>query len=151
MRKQLSSCTVCRLGTPASGATPRVNEVMQELDLISQTRQDIVEKHKSMLKAHHNKFHPIWGQMLKTGYQNSMYANLMERFACLYTSHVRNLCLYSPYVKFRGRVDVMAHEQSKFSDDSLASEAAAQHAEMPDMEIVRTAHAAENGDGAPVR
>ena len=49
--------------------------------------------------------------MLKAGYQNSMYANLMERFACLYTSHVSNLLDFSPYVKFRGRVDVMAHEQ----------------------------------------
>ena len=49
--------------------------------------------------------------MLKAGYQNSMYANLMERFACLYTSHVCNLAHYSPSAKFRGRVDVMAHEQ----------------------------------------
>jgi hypothetical protein len=48
--------------------------------------------------------------MMKTGYQNSMYAHLLERFACLYTSHVANLRLYSPYAKFRGRVDVMAHE-----------------------------------------
>ena len=53
----------------------------------------------------------VWGQMLKAGYQNSMYANLLERFACLYTSHVSNLTLYSPYMKFRGRLDVMAHEQ----------------------------------------
>ena len=40
-----------------------------------------------------------------------MYASLLERFACLYTSHVCNMVLYSPYTKFRGRVDVMAHEQ----------------------------------------
>lgn len=53
----------------------------------------------------------VWGQMLKAGYQNSMYASLLERFACLYTSHVSNMILYSPYMKFRGRLDVMAHEQ----------------------------------------
>lgn len=55
--------------------------------------------------------------MLKAGYQNSMYANLMERFACLYTSHVSNLLQFSPYMKFRGRVDVMAHEQVLAPDD----------------------------------
>lgn len=60
------------------------------------------------------------GQMLKTGYQNSMYASLMERFACLYTSHVSNLALYSPYMKFRGRVDVMAHEHGHAADPADA-------------------------------
>jgi hypothetical protein len=59
---------------------------------------------------------------MKTGYQNSMYANLMERFACLYTSHVSNLRLYSPYVKFQGRIDVMAHELGQAGKRSQGDE-----------------------------
>lgn len=89
----------------------------EELKLGLEERRRISERHTVCLKTHHEFFHPVWGQMLKAGYQNSMYANLMERFACLYTSHVSNLLLFSPYVKFRGRVDVMAHEHLPAPDD----------------------------------
>ncbi|TKY58869.1 D-xylose-proton symporter 3 [Spatholobus suberectus] len=39
------------------------------------------------------KFHKPWGQLMKIGYQNSCFAHLVERFACLYTSQVSNLAL----------------------------------------------------------
>ncbi len=34
----------------------------------------------------------------------------IERYACLYTSHVSNLAFVAPDKSFMGRVDVMAHE-----------------------------------------
>lgn len=34
----------------------------------------------------------------------------IERYACLYTSHVSNLAFVSPSKTFMGRVDIMAHE-----------------------------------------
>lgn len=43
----------------------------------------------------------MWGQLLKTGYQNSQLAHQAERFACLYTSHVANLLYYSPDKSYR--------------------------------------------------
>ena len=43
----------------------------------------------------------MWGQLLKTGYQNSRFAHQVERFACLYTSHVSNLAFYSPDKSYR--------------------------------------------------
>jgi hypothetical protein len=118
-------------------------------------------------------FHKIWGQLMKTGYQNSRFShqvlpsallvnfpwsvhliatrvhqftaaiffccvqkflcNLIdigmcfsiatvliqvtggmlrqvERFACLYTSHVTNLCYYSPDKSYRTSEDYMPHE-----------------------------------------
>ncbi len=54
-----------------------------------------------MLQEHHERFHKVWGQLLKTGYQNSRFAHQVERFACLYTSHVSNLCFYSPDKSYR--------------------------------------------------
>ena len=50
----------------------------------------------------------MWGQLLKTGYQNSRFAHQVERFACLYTSHVSNLTFYSPDKSYRWVVQVMA-------------------------------------------
>lgn len=118
----------------------------EELTALTAERQRLREMHRELLKKHHDGFHPIWGQMLKTGYQNSMYASLMERFACLYTSHVRNLCLYSPHIKFRGRVDVMAHEQvSLGGEPSQSFEDALWHYEVPDLEVLQQRAADESG------
>ena len=58
-------------------------------------------RHSQLLEAHHQRFHKIWGQLMKTGYQNSRFAHQVERFACLYTSHVSNLSFYSPNKSYR--------------------------------------------------
>ena len=74
-------------------------------------REEIRLKHRTLLQDHHRAFHPVWGRLLRTGYQNSRLAHQIERFACLYTSHVGNLIFYSPRKSYRGRVDRMAHEE----------------------------------------
>ena len=92
--------------------------VLEELKL---KRVALKERHTSLLANHHRQFHPIWGQLLKTGHQNSRFAHQVERFACLYTSHVSNLSYYSPETSYRGRIDLLAHEDAKdglFSDNS---------------------------------
>ena len=83
------------------------------LDLLQNLREqrDLLRtRHRSLLQAHHEAFHPVWGQLFKTGYQNSRYAHQVERFACMYTSHVSNMMFYSPLKSYRGRVDSMSHE-----------------------------------------
>ncbi|GJQ08592.1 hypothetical protein GpartN1_g383.t1 [Galdieria partita] len=58
-----------------------------------------------------SKFHPIWGQLFKTGYQNSYFAHQVETYACLYTSRVSNIRLVSPEIHFRCMVDYMPHDR----------------------------------------
>ena len=72
-------------------------------------------RHKKLLKKYHESFHPIWGQLFKTGYKNSRYAHQTERFACIYTSHVSNLMFYSPMKNFKARMDSMVHDSSSKS------------------------------------
>lgn len=38
------------------------------------------------------------------------FSHLVERFACLYTSHVGNLLAYSPLKSYRSKEDTMPHE-----------------------------------------
>lgn len=73
-------------------------------------------RHKKLLKKYHESFHPIWGQLFKTGYKNSRYAHQTERFACIYTSHVSNLMFYSPMKNFKARMDSMVHDSSSKSE-----------------------------------
>lgn len=72
----------------------------------------VQNRHKKLLKKYHEAFHPIWGQLFKTGYKNSRYAHQTERFACIYTSHVSNLMFYSPMKNFKARMDAMVHDSS---------------------------------------
>ena len=47
---------------------------------------------------------------MKAGSQNSRFAHQLERYACLYTSHARNLVAYSPRKTYRGQSDFMPHD-----------------------------------------
>ena len=86
---------------------------IQELIKNLREQRDVLRvRHRSLLQAHHEAFHPVWGQLFKTGYQRSLYAHQVERFACLYTSHVSNMMFYSPLKSYRGRIDLMNHEES---------------------------------------
>lgn len=90
--------------------TDNGSDVVELLLNLREQREALKMRHRKLLQSHHEAFHPIWGQLFKTGYQNSRYAHQIERFACLYTSHVSNLMFYSPLKSHRGRVDSMAHE-----------------------------------------
>jgi hypothetical protein len=64
------------------------------------------------VRAYHKKFHGQWGQLFKTGYQNSRFAQQVENYACLYTARATNLGAYSPQYRFHTVVDVMPHDRS---------------------------------------
>eukprot|EP00879_Flechtneria_rotunda_P000833 GHRR01000958.1.p1 GENE.GHRR01000958.1~~GHRR01000958.1.p1 ORF type:complete len:660 (+),score=216.69 GHRR01000958.1:198-2177(+) len=83
----------------------------KQLALLKEERESVKERHTELLRSHHEAFHPIWGRLLKTGYQNSRYGHQIDRFACLYSSHVANMAFYSPDKMYGGRVDYMAHEE----------------------------------------
>lgn len=81
------------------------------IDSLKLQRDEVRAKHRALLKQHHERFHAIWGRLLKAGYQNSRYAHQVQRFACLYSSHVSNLAFYSPEKSWRATPDAMAHEE----------------------------------------
>ncbi|GBG69541.1 hypothetical protein CBR_g4376 [Chara braunii] len=83
-----------------------------EIEKLEKQRDEMREAHRQAQQALHHKFHSVWGQLMKTGYQNSRFAHQVERFACLYTSHVANLCYYSPNKSYRTVEDSMPHEAS---------------------------------------
>ncbi|GBF93676.1 hypothetical protein Rsub_06779 [Raphidocelis subcapitata] len=99
-------------GPPAPPAEleQRRAEGRAAVEALRARRQEVKERHSSMLRAYHEAFHPVWGRLLKTGYQNSRYAHQMDRFACLYTAQTSNLGWYAPDRAYRGRIDLMAHE-----------------------------------------
>jgi HAD superfamily 5'-nucleotidase-like hydrolase len=86
-----------------------------ELQSIQIERDLLREQHRDAQRKCHHRFHKIWGQLMKTGYQNSRFAHQVERFACLYTSQVTNLRHYSPEKVYRTTEDYMPHEMEVYS------------------------------------
>ncbi|KAL1170313.1 hypothetical protein V6Z11_A05G204600 [Gossypium hirsutum] len=84
--------------------------MISSLGELESQRDQVRLAHQQAQGDYHQKFHKTWGQLMKTGYQNSRFAHQVERFACLYTSQVSNLSLYSPDKCYRPSEDFMPHE-----------------------------------------
>jgi 5'-nucleotidase len=68
------------------------------------------EQEKKEIRNYHLGLHPIWGELMKTGRQNSRFAAQVETYACLYTSKLTNLIHYGPHKNFRAVRDFMPHD-----------------------------------------
>ncbi|TKY57717.1 Cytosolic purine 5'-nucleotidase [Spatholobus suberectus] len=98
-----------RLKNPDEDTKQKLN---LKLDKLKLERERVRLSHREAQRKLHQKFHEPWGQLMKTGYQNSRFAHQVERFACLYTSHVSNLALFSSDKYYRPSEDFMQHEFS---------------------------------------
>jgi len=98
-----SEPTVFSEGARAAAADP-------ELFKLASRAAEAKARHREKTRELHATFHPVWGQLMKAGSQNSRFAHQLERYACLYTSHARNLVAYSPQKTHRGQSDFMPHD-----------------------------------------
>ena len=88
-----------------------LNALTDKLRLAEMDDLKLREQMRNKLKEYHQKFHPIWGEIMRTGFQNSRFAAQVENYACLYTSKLTNMIYYSPEKTFRGANDFMPHDQ----------------------------------------
>lgn len=86
----------------------QLREELQQAKLeLENARVEIIKR----VDQYHSRFHPIWGQLFKTGMQNSRFAEQVEDYACLYTSKVSNIGLVSPEIYWRSMNDLMPHDR----------------------------------------
>jgi len=64
-------------------------------------------------------FNESWGQLFKTGNQESSFANQVCDFACIYTSKASNLGKTSPNRPYIPTQDYMPHDQILFDDEEF--------------------------------
>ncbi|MBX9704420.1 MAG: HAD-IG family 5'-nucleotidase [Silvanigrellaceae bacterium] len=84
-----------------------LNEIKKHHEQINQVRLEAKQK----LRSYHHLFHPVWGEVMKVGRQNSRFAAQVENYACLYTSKLSNLRHYSLDKSFQSNRDLMPHDQ----------------------------------------
>lgn len=104
-------------------AGPKRAELQGILDVLQSKRDQLRQRHREELRKHHELYHSVWGSVVKTGYQNSFLSHQIERFACIYTSHVNNLIFYSPFRSYRGRVDKLPHEDDSSVFSNMTGDA----------------------------
>ncbi|AES99585.2 cytosolic purine 5'-nucleotidase [Medicago truncatula] len=83
---------------------------ISKIQKLEHEREKMRSDHQEALRKLHQEFHETWGQLMKTGYQNSRFAHQVKRFACLYTSQVSNLGSFSPEKYYTPSEDLMQHE-----------------------------------------
>lgn len=98
-------------GVGVTESSKRLAELKTELEAARTAREDVRAKIVAMVETYHRMFHPVWGQLFKTGLQNSRFAEQVESYACLYTSKVSNIDLVSPETHWRAMNDLMPHDR----------------------------------------
>ncbi len=70
----------------------------------------ILEAEEKNLLQYHKSFHPVWGELMKTGRQNSRFSAQVINYSCLYTSKLSNLRHYGTNKNFQAVRDFMPHD-----------------------------------------
>jgi HAD superfamily 5'-nucleotidase-like hydrolase len=85
-------------------------EINRKIKRVAYDLLKIKEQEKKEIRKYHLGLHAIWGELMKTGRQNSRFAAQVENYACLYTSKLTNLLHYGPHKNFRAVRDFMPHD-----------------------------------------
>ncbi len=96
----------------------KIDRLFRELDSLNSEISALIARYKSH-------FNPYWGEILRAGSEESLYAEQVEEYACIYMTRVSDLFEYSPRTYFRPIKRIMPHEltvireeQSKECQDS---------------------------------
>ncbi len=82
----------------------------KELDGLYQEIDQLNERISALLNTYVSYFNPYWGQVLRAGFEESLYAEQVEKYACIYMTRVSDLYDYSPRIYFRPIKRIMPHE-----------------------------------------
>ena len=80
-----------------------IKSLMKEVELLDQELAVLITK------ANHQ-FNPLWGELMRDGFEESLFASQMERFACIYMSHLIDFLSMSPRTYYRAGKRPFVHE-----------------------------------------
>ncbi len=87
-----------------------IRQLTRNSERLQRGRRDLVARSRALSHAIDEKFHPVWGPVLKQGNEHSILGEQVETYADLYTSRASNFFRYSPHHYFRTPRDLLPHE-----------------------------------------
>ena len=76
-------------------------------------REQLVEIDQALgrlLRAMADHSNPYWGPLMRAGADESLVAQQVERYACVYTSRVSSLGMATPFHYFRAKRSMLPHD-----------------------------------------
>lgn len=87
------------------------NEKMSAKAQLKQAELDTLDLEiKRLLAERQANIHPQWGELMKVGLERSRFADQVAEYACIYTSRVTNMRMYSPFKRFTSTHDLLPHD-----------------------------------------
>ena len=80
-----------------------IDKLFAEIDGINTQISDLLERYREF-------FNPHWGEMMRSGQEESRFADQVEKYACIYMAKVSDLLGYSPKTYFRPHKRILPHE-----------------------------------------
>lgn len=77
---------------------------------------DLDKSISPLIKQQQQGFNPYWGEVMRTGIDESYFAYQVDRFACVYMTKLADLLAISPRTYFRSQRRPMAHDLIPISD-----------------------------------
>ena len=84
------------------------NEIQSLIKKIEKLDQSLSQR---ITKAA-RKFNPFWGELMRVGVEESLFASQAERFSCIYMSHITDFLSLSPREYYRAAKRLFPHEMS---------------------------------------
>lgn len=81
------------------------------IDLLQDLIQEIDKKIAPLIQQQQSAFNAKWGEMMRTGNEDSYFAYQVDRFACVYMSELEDLLSLSPRTYFRPQRRLQPHER----------------------------------------
>ncbi len=85
-------------------------EYLQKLQEMDDQLVALDREIKDRLSKREEAIHPVWGDLMRVGFEKSRFAKQVEEYACIYTAKVSNLRFYSPFKRFTSPHDLMPHD-----------------------------------------
>ena len=82
----------------------KAQDLLRQITNLDSRLSELIQKMESA-------FNPIWGQLFRTGAEESFFASQVERFACIYMEKLGDLLQLSPMSYFRAHRRYLPHEQ----------------------------------------
>lgn len=88
---------------PQGGPDPAISKLLGDIGEIDKMISPLIKQQQQI-------FNPYWGEVMRTGIDESYFAYQVERFACVYMTKLADLLATSPRTYFRSQRRPMAHD-----------------------------------------
>ena len=78
-------------------------------DLLKKTEQ-LDKKLGEKITKINQAYNPFWGELMRVGMEESLFASQAERFSCIYMSHILDFLSQSPRTYYRSKKRLFPHE-----------------------------------------